>query len=89
MIAYVGKLFALLPVEARFLLYVAVLYVCFIYWGYLQEKITTTNYLVTNPGPFYGQDSSTAANKLYKKWNFPFALNALMALLSVITAQVS
>ena len=52
--------------EVRFLSYTGGLYACFIYWGYLQEKLTSTRY-----------KSSTTGEML--EWDFAFALNFFMA----------
>jgi solute carrier family 35 (UDP-galactose transporter), member B1 len=52
--------------EVRFLCYTAGLYTCFIYWGYLQEKLTSTTYQSPTGEPV--------------GWDFAFALNFFMAL---------
>lgn len=52
--------------EIRFLCFTAGLYTCFIYWGYLQEKLTSTTY-------------KSASGELVK-WDYAFALNFFMAL---------
>lgn len=51
--------------EIRFLVYTVGLYACFIYWGYLQEKLTSTNY-----------KSASGENFV---WDYAFALNLFMA----------
>lgn len=58
--------------EIRLCLYVVGLYVCFIYWGYLQEKITSKPYV------------SISGQTL--EWDFPFALNFCMATASFLIA---
>lgn len=55
--------------EIRFLVYVAGLYISLIYWGYLQEKLTSSRY-----------------NNL--EWNYPFALNFLMASTALVFARM-
>ncbi|KAJ1429308.1 UAA transporter, partial [Ochromonadaceae sp. CCMP2298] len=65
--------FAALPQELRLAAYVAGLYVTFMYWGYLQEKITSSSY-------------EGAEEQL--RWNYPFALNLCMALCTCLTASV-
>lgn len=53
--------------EVRFLSYTGGLYACFIYWGYLQEKLTSTKYKSSSTGELYD-------------WDYAFALNFFMAL---------
>jgi solute carrier family 35 (UDP-galactose transporter), member B1 len=60
--------------EVRFLCYTAGLYTCFIYWGYLQEKLTSTTY------------QSTAGEPV--GWDFAFALNFFMALGGFCVASI-
>jgi UDP-galactose transporter B1 len=55
--------------EVRFLVYVAGIYISLIYWGYLQEKLTSKKY-----------------NNL--EWNYPFALNFLMASTALVFARI-
>ena len=52
--------------EVRFLGYTVGLYACFIYWGYLQEKLTSTNY------------KSSSSTEVFQ-WDYAFALNFFMA----------
>jgi solute carrier family 35 (UDP-galactose transporter), member B1 len=61
--------------EIRFICYICGLYTAFIYWGYLQEKITAEKYVLET-------DATTM------KWQFPFALNVFMALATFIVASV-
>lgn len=58
--------------EIRLCIYVVGLYVCFIYWGYLQEKLTSKPY--------------TSINREALEWEFPFALNFCMATTSFLIA---
>jgi UDP-galactose transporter B1 len=67
MIDKVGK-------EVRFVGYVLGLYCSFIYWGYLQEKLTSVNYL--------SSDGSIL------RWDYPVSLNLFMALAAYITAML-
>ena len=60
--------------ELKFLTYVAGLYAAFIYWSYVQEKLTSTRYLVS------GETGEEVT------WNYPFALNLLMALAASLAA---
>jgi UDP-galactose transporter B1 len=70
-----------IPVEIRFIGYVLGLYSTFIYWGYLQEKLTSTNYLVyrTKDGETFDQ---------YMEWDYPFALNYCMAVSGFVIASI-
>jgi len=61
--------------EIRLVTYVSGLYVSFVYWGYLQEKITSTEYI--------GNDDN-----LILKWQYPFALNVFMALATYVVASI-
>ena len=61
-----------LSTEIRLFLYVVGLYVCFIYWGYLQEKLTSKPY------------TSITGETL--SWDFPFAMNFCMAMTSFLIA---
>jgi UDP-galactose transporter B1 len=63
------------PVELRLLLYTVSLYVIFIYWGYLQEKLTSRTYNVSG-----SEDTRT--------WQFAFALNFSMAAICSTVAAV-
>ena len=61
--------------ELKLICYVLGLYVCFIYWGYLQEKLTSTKY-----------SSSLSDEKV--SWDHAFALNFLMALAAAFLATL-
>lgn len=50
-------------------------YSSFVYWGFLQEKITSTKY------------TNESDNNVYN-WQFPFALNVFMALATSIIAGI-
>ena len=60
--------------EVKFLSLAAGLYVCFIYWGYLQEKVTSTKY------------SGPRGEVL--EWNYAFALNLIMSASGTLLAMV-
>mmetsp|Transcript_17442 Transcript_17442/g.17535 ORF Transcript_17442/g.17535 Transcript_17442/m.17535 type:complete len:344 (+) Transcript_17442:200-1231(+) len=62
-----------IPSEVKLLGYVAGLYVSFLYWGYLQEKLVSTK---------FKSDTSTDVFV----WDFPFALNFLMGLAAAVVA---
>ena len=62
--------------ELKLVTTVAILYVCFVSWGYLQEKITSTTY--TN------KDDS-----LEFRWKYPIVLNCLMAFAAFCTASLA
>ena len=62
-----------LPHELRFMLYVIGLYVAFIKWGILQEKLTKTEY-------------DTIINGQTISWDYPIVLNLLMAFSAHICA---
>jgi UDP-galactose transporter B1 len=64
-----------LPGELRLVLYVVGLYATFIYWGYLQEKLTSIKY-------------STYVGDEEKEWDFPFALNFFMAMAGFLVAAL-
>lgn len=68
--------------ELKFIFYMIGLYVSFIYWGYLQEKITTTKYKVE-------EDSDEGTNHVELSWGYPFALNTFMALATFIVATIA
>ena len=59
--------------ELYFLAHVLGLYVLFIYWGYVQEKLTSHKYSV------HGSMQNI-------EWDYPIALNLLMAIASALTA---
>jgi UDP-galactose transporter B1 len=54
------------------------LYIVFIYWGYLQEKLTTTPYTSVAHGII-----ETGSSQI-RYWKFPFVLNLSMAVGSVL-----
>jgi hypothetical protein len=58
--------------EARLVFYCGGLYVTFMLWGFLQERITSTKYAV-------GDD--------FLFWKFPVALNLAMAGATYLTAS--
>lgn len=59
------------PTELRLFFYVIGLYIAFIIWGYLQEKLTSKVYILDD-------GSGTAV------WDYPFALNFFMAFFACI-----
>lgn len=61
--------------EIRLIGYVVGLYVCFISWGYLQEKITSTTYEMPD-----GQSA---------RWRFPLVLNLFMAASACVVAALA
>eukprot|EP01041_Mallomonas_annulata_P007798 gene7798-15956_t len=61
--------------EFRLVAYAIGLYTCFIYWGYLQEKLTSVEY------------KSSVAGKHYR-WDFPFFLNFFMGISALLLASV-
>ena len=62
--------------EIYFLAHVIGLYVLFIYWGYVQEKLTSHKYAI----PRSMQNI---------EWDYPIALNLLMAIASAFTAAIA
>jgi hypothetical protein len=60
--------------EVRLVLYVLGLYGAFMCWGYLQERITSTN---------YSNNDSSGGDII---WAYPVALNTAMAAATFITA---
>jgi solute carrier family 35 (UDP-galactose transporter), member B1 len=68
--------------EIRLVCYVIGLYTAFIYWGYLQEKITSTNYF-----PSSSVDGSETTQMPFK-WQYPFSLNVFMALATFLIASL-
>lgn len=66
--------------EARLVIYVVSLYAIFMTWGFLQERITTTRYLMS---------SNTADDEaISQKWAYPMVLNTCMTATSSLTALV-
>ena len=75
-----------IPSELKMILYILSLYSIFIYWGYLQEKLTSTKYSI-----FKGKFRP----KMYKRpsvdfvqWQYSFVLNLSMAFVSCVTAVI-
>ena len=70
------KMLSKLSTEIRLIIYIAGLYGSFVYWGFLQEKLTSTEYVLdNNQGGKY-------------RWHFPFALNVFMALATFVVASI-
>jgi UDP-galactose transporter B1 len=69
--------------EIRLVVYVVGIYSVFIYWGYLQEKIVSTQYVVES-----GRPNITDSPIQTLPWSFPFFLNFCMAAMCVITANI-
>jgi UDP-galactose transporter B1 len=67
-----------LPKEARLVLYVLGLYASFLYWGYLQEKLTSVDYAVSAEANEVPPSSLPTVSVL--RWDYPVALNLFMAL---------
>lgn len=66
--------------EVRLVIYVLSLYAIFMTWGFLQERITTTRYLMS---------SNTVDDEAFsQKWTFPMVLNTCMTGTSSLTALV-
>ena len=61
--------------EIKLIFYVIGLYSSFVYWGFLQEKITATKYTNVNDGHSYN-------------WQYPFALNVFMGLATFVMAVI-
>jgi hypothetical protein len=72
----ISDMWTKVPAELRLIFYVAGLYSSFIYWGFLQEKITATNYTL-----------DTNLEKTHR-WHYAFALNVFMALATFIVASI-
>jgi solute carrier family 35 (UDP-galactose transporter), member B1 len=68
--------------EIRLVCYVIGLYTAFIYWGYLQEKITSTNYFPSSA------DGSEVTTGMPSKWQYPFSLNVFMAFATFFIASL-
>lgn len=66
----------LLSKELRLAFHVILVYCLFIQWGYLQEKITSSEYV-------------NDTNQAIMLWSYPFALNFVMAVAAVIVAAIS
>jgi UDP-galactose transporter B1 len=80
--AYVKISLDWFPVEVRFLTSVAGLYASFLYWGYLQEKITSTSYATSTSF----NTTTTAGSPTEMKWDCSLALNLCMAVSAVLGA---
>jgi UDP-galactose transporter B1 len=68
------------PPEFRFVVLSCLLYGCFMTWGYLQEKITSTAY------ESYTLDDIGLPLKEIRKWKFPLVLNMFVTLTGAITS---
>ena len=89
-----------LPNEVVFLGYVAGIYTVFVYWGYLQEKITTKGYEWTVDPPkdkyecdlLLWWDYSSPKDKhecdLLLWWDYSFTLNLCMAVMCAIIGLI-
>jgi hypothetical protein len=64
---------AMFSAEARLVFYCGGLYVTFMLWGFLQERITSTKYAVGDE---------------FIYWKFPVALNLAMAGATYLTASI-
>lgn len=67
-----------LPKELRLVLYVLGLYASFLYWGYLQEKLTSVEYAISSTTETEAETESAAVSTL--RWDYPVALNLFMAM---------
>jgi hypothetical protein len=65
--------------EIRLAMYVVGLYISFMYWGFLQEKLTSTNYRVYN---------GNLMEPTLSRWKYPVTLNLAMAIATYVTALV-
>ena len=65
-------------ISLRFVFQITSIYACFLFWGYLQEKITSSNYVVAATTP-------SSPTRL-ARWSFPCALNLCMAWAGAVTA---
>ena len=72
-----------LPRSARLPLSVIGLYASFIMWGYLQERLSSTDYRMTLPATL---EESKAEGQPPARWTFVFVLNCCMALTCFITS---
>lgn len=70
--------------EIRLVVYVLGIYSVFIYWGYLQEKLVSTQYVVESEKTQITDDATIQT----LPWNFPFALNFCMAAMCVLAANI-
>jgi UDP-galactose transporter B1 len=81
--SYVKVSFEWFPMEVRFIASVLGLYVSFVYWGYLQEKITSTKYTVDMVDP-----DNKVVGTAQLGWDYSLALNLCMAISAVIGAAI-
>jgi len=87
-----GGLLTFLPTEVRFLVYVACIYVSLLYWGYLQEKIMSHNYISSATTTCFANSNNKKGEggEVFVTWDFPVALNLIMAFAShIVPAYVS
>lgn len=77
--AYVKVSLNWVPVEVRFIASVLGLYISFVYWGYLQEKITSSKYTVEMINP-----AKQVVGTAQLGWDYSLALNLCMAIAAVI-----
>lgn len=77
-----------IPRELRLVGYVLGVYSCFLYWGFLQEKIFSTEYArIIDPDSAPASENVAAADPgEVAHWNFPFLLNFFMALACYLVA---
>lgn len=71
-----------IPVSARLPISVCGLYASFMFWGYLQERLSSTNYALLTTE----QEYPLADDNQQGKWTFVFVLNCCMAFTSFLTA---
>jgi UDP-galactose transporter B1 len=67
----------MLSTEVKLCFYITGIYSVFIYWGYLQEKLTSQNYVV---------DISSTGELITMRWKFACALNMCMAIACFMVA---
>jgi UDP-galactose transporter B1 len=66
-----------IPSEVRLVLYVVSLYTIFLTWGYLQEKIVSTNYPVVSENSL-----------IEMRWDYPVSLNLFVTISCTLTAAI-
>lgn len=69
--------FERLSQEVRLVMYILSLYAIFMTWGFLQEKITTTRYVMQSP---------TEDEAISQQWVYPMMLNTIMTGTAAVTA---
>lgn len=74
-----------IPTEIKLVFYVVSLYIVFIYWGYLQEKLTSNKYEIFRRK--YARTYSRSSIESVQ-WQYPFVLNLSMAFISSLIAFV-